>query len=83
MFVGAYGTVELTVDDLPESGDRVAARFTFRGRHVAEFMGVPPSNASVSMEGITITRFEGGKVAEEWLSIDVLGLMRPIGAIPD
>lgn len=83
MFVGAFGPVELTVDDLIESDDRVAARFTFRGRHVAEFMGVPPSGATVAMEGITITRFEAGKVAEEWLSIDLLGLMRQIGAVPE
>jgi predicted ester cyclase len=46
-------------------------------------MGVPPSGKRVEVAGITISRIEGGKVAEEWDSYDALGLMQQISAIPE
>jgi steroid delta-isomerase-like uncharacterized protein len=82
MFSGAFAPVELDVHDVIEQGERVAARFTFRGRHTGEFLGVPPSGADVVVEGITIVRLEAGQVAEEWLATDLFGLMQQIGAIP-
>jgi steroid delta-isomerase-like uncharacterized protein len=80
MFAGPFAPVEIDVHDVIEQGDRVAARFTFRGRHTGEFMEVPPSGADIAVEGITIVRLEAGQVAEEWLAADLLGLMQQIGA---
>jgi predicted ester cyclase len=34
------------------------------------------------MSGITIDRFEGGKIVEEWPEYDLLGVMRQLGAVP-
>lgn len=82
MFGAAFGPVRLELHEVIEQADRVAARFTFRGHHGGDFMGVPPSGVDVSMDGISITRFEAGKVVEEWLQIDLLGLMQQIGAVP-
>jgi steroid delta-isomerase-like uncharacterized protein len=79
---GAFAPLELEVHDVIEQGDRVAARFTMRGRHSGEFMEIPPSGADIVVEGTTITRLEGGQVAEEWLATDLYGLMQQIGGIP-
>jgi steroid delta-isomerase-like uncharacterized protein len=81
MFRAAFADIALTVHDLIEQNDRVAARFTFRARHEGEFFGAPASNADVSMDGITIARLDDGRVIEEWLSVDMLRLMRQIGAV--
>jgi predicted ester cyclase len=46
-------------------------------------MSVPPSGNRVEVRGVTISRIEGGKIAEEWDNYDALGMMQAIGAIPD
>jgi predicted ester cyclase len=35
-----------------------------------------------TVTGITIVRLEGGKIMEEWVEFDALGLMQQLGVIP-
>ena len=62
-------------------GDRVAWRYTFRGRHTGEFMGVPPSGNQVEITGIDLGVVRDGKLAEWWSEVDMLDVMTQIGAI--
>ena len=52
------------------------------GRHVGEFMGVPPANEPIDTGGITIMRFREGQVAERHTTTDMLTLLIQIGAVP-
>jgi steroid delta-isomerase-like uncharacterized protein len=70
-----------TVEDLISEGDKVVGRFTMRGTHSGEFMGVPPTGRSVAMSGIDIVRVAGGKIAEFWYGEHLLELMQQVGAI--
>jgi steroid delta-isomerase-like uncharacterized protein len=63
-------------------GDRGAARLTMRGTQVEEFFGIPATGKSVTMSGIHIVRFAGGKIAEAWGIDDNLGFFQQLGAIP-
>ena len=78
----AYPDVHLSVEDLFIVGDRAAMRWTSRGTHLGEMMGVPPSGNSIEIMGISLFRIENGKVAEEWEGFDTLKMMQQIGAIP-
>jgi predicted ester cyclase len=42
-------------------------------------MGIAPTGNRVSLVGIIINRFEGGKVAEEWQIFVALGMMQSRG----
>jgi predicted ester cyclase len=44
--------------------------------------GIPPANRPMTMTGIAIYRFAGGKIAEEWMNNDTLGMLRQLGVIP-
>jgi predicted ester cyclase len=57
-------------------------RFTMSGRHVGEFMGVPPTGRDVALPGITILRFSGDRVVERFSQADMLGLLVQLGAVP-
>jgi predicted ester cyclase len=46
-------------------------------------MGLPATGRDVTIAGLVISRFRGGKVVEEWEASDVFGLMQQIGAIPE
>jgi steroid delta-isomerase-like uncharacterized protein len=77
----AFLDMRETVKDLISEGDKVVGRFTMRGTHSGEFMGVPPTGRSVAMSGIDIVRVAGGKIAEFWYGEHLLELMQQVGAI--
>jgi predicted ester cyclase len=72
----------LTLEDSVAAGDKVAARITFRATHEGEFQGIPPTGQQVTFSFIELNRMEGGKVAEHWVELDLLGLLQQLGAIP-
>lgn len=71
-----------TPDDLVAAGDRVGARWTVRGTHLGEFLGIPPTGRVVVMQEAGILRFEGGRLAELWRVADELSLLRQLGVLP-
>jgi predicted ester cyclase len=64
-------------------GDSVVVRRTMRGTHRGAFMGVAPTGRDMSFIGIWLARLREGKLAEQWVSFDALGLLRQIGAIAE
>jgi predicted ester cyclase len=78
----AFDTPQLVFDEVLWDGDAAAIRFTMTGRHVSEFMGVPPSELPVVVPGITILHFDGDRVVERFSQADMLGLLVQIGAVP-
>jgi steroid delta-isomerase-like uncharacterized protein len=81
-FVTAFPDAHWTVEDLIAEGDKVVTRYTFRGTHQGELMGIPATGRVVTYTGIYISRLAGGKFVEDWVSFDALGLMQQLGAIP-
>jgi predicted ester cyclase len=82
LYHSAFPDVQITVEDQIAEGDKVVTRWTGRGTHQGEFMGVPPSDNRVEITGITINRVSEGKLAEAWAIYDALGMMQQIGAMP-
>jgi steroid delta-isomerase-like uncharacterized protein len=82
MYRNAFPDLRVTAEDLIAEGDKVVMRWTARGTHQGELMGIPPSGNRVEVTGINIDRMEGGKVVESWSNYDTLGLMQQIGAVP-
>ncbi len=73
-----------TIEDLfATEGDKVVLRFTFRGTHQGEFMGVAPTGRQVTMAGIDIFRVADGKIVELWGQEDMLGMMQQLGVVPE
>jgi steroid delta-isomerase-like uncharacterized protein len=81
-FVAGFPDARLVVDELVAEGDRVAARWTFRGTHTGEFLGIAPTGKPVSMAAIEVNRVAAGQVAEHWVALDQLGRLQQLGAMP-
>ena len=81
-FAKALPDLNLTADAAIADGDMVAVRYSLRGTHSDELMGVPASGKKVEVDGQSFFRFENGQVAERWQLLDGLTLMAQIGAIP-
>jgi steroid delta-isomerase-like uncharacterized protein len=78
----AFHGLNVTIDDIMAEGDKVTARFTARGIHYGEFMGLPPSGKAIAMTGIEIFRVKEGKIAELWGEVNLMGLMQQLGILP-
>jgi predicted ester cyclase len=63
-------------------GDLVAIYLRVEGTFTNAFMGIPPNGKKVSAWNINIWRFADGKLVEWWHSMDTLGFMQQVGAIP-
>ena len=62
-------------------GDKVSARFTMRGTHKGELWSIAPSGREVTMPGIDMIRLEEGKMVEDRVEVDQLGMMQQLGVI--
>jgi serine/threonine protein kinase len=57
----------------------VVVYWNILGTHKGEFMGIPPTNKKMSLDGITINHFMNGKILDSFVSWDAAGLMKQIG----
>jgi predicted ester cyclase len=67
----AFADLQGTVDDIFAAGDRVAFRWSFRGTHLGDWLDIPPTGNHMAATGISVYRMTGGKVVENWTSIDL------------
>ena len=81
-YIDAFSDARITVDDQIAEGDKVATRWTGRGTHTGEIAGISATGKDVTVTGLTISRLEGGLIAEEWTTWDTLGMLVQLGAVP-
>jgi ketosteroid isomerase-like protein len=67
---GLLGDLVFDVVDQVAEGDRVASRFVLSGTN---------RGRRVSLWGITISRLENGRIAEDWSAFDSVELVRQLG----
>jgi len=79
LYRGAFSDLQLTIDDLVAEGDTVVIRWTARGTHRGELMGVAPTGKPFTITGVSIARITGGKFVEGWVNWDALGLTQQLG----
>ena len=82
MYMTAFPDLHFTIEDMIAEGDTVVVRYTTRGTHQGNFMGIPPTGKQVSGTGIFIDRIVNGKAVEQWINGDDLGLLQQLGVVP-
>jgi predicted ester cyclase len=82
MYRAAFPDVRMTVDDVIASGDKVVLRWRSEGTHRGELAGLAPTGVHGSATGISIDRWQEGKIVEAWAEWDNMGLARQLGAAP-
>ena len=60
-------------------GDTCISHWRMTGTHQGPLMGVAPTGRRCTVEGISISHFRSGKLVEDWVQWDALGLMRQLG----
>jgi steroid delta-isomerase-like uncharacterized protein len=78
----AFPDLRWTLGDTLEAADRIMTLSTWTGTHRGEFMGIPPTGRSVSVESWTLDRYRDGQLVESRIIMDVAGMLTQLGVIP-
>jgi predicted ester cyclase len=71
MLHGAFSNLEVTVDILAETADRVAWQRTLAGTQSGSYMGFPATGRRVVWRDMIVSRFVDGVIAEDWVVTDL------------
>jgi predicted ester cyclase len=67
-----YPDLHIVIEDQVAEDDKVATRWTAT---------LTREGRKVSLQGVTIDRFENDRIVEAWRTLDMLGLLQQAGAI--
>jgi ubiquinone/menaquinone biosynthesis C-methylase UbiE/predicted ester cyclase len=70
LYLELFPDLSFEVEDQVSEGDKVASRWILRGTH---------RGRKVELRGIVISRFEDGRIIEDWAVSDTLDLIRQLG----
>jgi steroid delta-isomerase-like uncharacterized protein len=82
MHRSAIADMHQIIEDMVAEDDKVACRWSGRGTHQGELMGIAATGKAITITGIVIYRIANGKIQEEWDYSDTLGLMQQLGVDP-
>ena len=72
----SFAGLTLSIREQIAEPNRVATAFVLEGRHERALNDQPPTHQRLEIDGYAFDRFEGGKVVESRLFIDVSSLSR-------
>ena len=82
MFRTAFPDLRFEIEDQIAEGNKVVSRLNVHGTHQGDFQGIPPSGKHISVSGVSIWELADGKLLQERVNWDALGLMQQLGVIP-
>ena len=82
MFRAAFPNMQVTLEEELAEDDKVITRGYFTGTHQGDFQGIPPTGKQIKVKYIDVWRVTNGKLVENWVQMDQLGLMQQLGVMP-
>jgi steroid delta-isomerase-like uncharacterized protein len=80
-FYAAFPDLTHVVHDQIAEGDTVINRLTAKGTHKGDFAGMKPTGRSVAITAMSSHRYVDGKLFEQRVQADFVGLLTQLGAI--
>lgn len=80
MLIAAFPDLRFTTNFMVAEGDMVTAFTTIQGTHRGEFMRIPPTERSFTVNNADACRFtDDGLICEHWGVVDLAAMMRQLG----
>mgnify|MGYP000157664501 CR=1 FL=1 len=79
VFSVAFPDIEMTLHGVLADGDYAVDFWTFRGTHLGDFNGLPPTGRRVEFNGIDVVKVQEGKIAEIWHVEDMARMLDQLG----
>jgi predicted ester cyclase len=80
----AYTNFNIRLEEILVDGNKTVVRITLTGKHTGKTptLMAPPTGKEISMAGCVVSTWENGKVVEEWVYNDYMGLTHQFGVVP-
>src|ERR1044072_8363680 len=78
----AMPDMRVKVNHIVAEGDLVSVYWTASGTNTAAGWGMPATGKSVSVNGMTLFRFERGLIQEEWSVFNEYSILKQLGLVP-
>ena len=79
----SFPDLRFNIEGMIVERDRVVSQLVMEGTHQGTWMGISPTGKRLQIRMITIHRIANGKIAEDWVLVESLGLFQQLGAVPD
>jgi steroid delta-isomerase-like uncharacterized protein len=79
----SFPDLRFHIEQMITERDRVVSHLVMEGTHQGTWMGIAPTGKRLQICMITIHRIANGKIAEDWVLVESLGLFQQLGAVPD
>ena len=79
----SFPDLRFNIEQMIAERDRVVSQLVMEGTHQGTWMGILPTGKRLQIRLITIHRIANGKIAEDWVLVESLGLFQQLGAVPD
>jgi predicted ester cyclase len=77
----AFPDLHYVLEDQIAEADKVMSRNVASGTHKGPLMDIEPTNKRAQWAGISIDRIEQGKIVENWVSWDMMGMLQQLGLV--
>jgi steroid delta-isomerase-like uncharacterized protein len=77
-----FPDLALTVEDEIAEDDKVVVLWTARGTNTGDLFGTPATGKTVKVGAVSTFRIADGKIIEDTICEDTLGMLRQMGVIP-
>lgn len=76
-----FPDLKMTIEKIFSDGDWVACHVRISGRNTGNFMGMPATGKTVDITATGMFRCENGRVAENLVNPDALGMLQQLGVV--
>ena len=81
-FFAGFSDMRIVIEQSVGEADLVCTRGYFEGTHDGDFMGIPATGKQVTVKYMDMWRLAEGKAIENWVRLDMLGLMQQLDVVP-
>ena len=77
----AFPDIHFTIDDTIAERNEVVIHWTAQGTHKGPFLGMQPTNRKATVNGTSIYRLEGSKIAEGYANWNLATMLAQLGVV--
>ena len=82
-WIASFPDLRFSVEQMLSEGDRVVMQLLMEGTHQGAWLGIPASGKKMQIRMFTVHRVVQGKIVEDWVLVESLGLFQQLGVVPN
>lgn len=80
-WLAGFPDLHFTIEQMLVENDRVMSHSVMHGTHTGVWLGIVPTGRLVSVRLSVIHRIAEGKIVEDWVMVEALGLFQQLGLV--